>query len=38
MIFNEDWKLMNGGSTLSVKQYSKSFWGERRLTVVYDKQ
>jgi len=38
MIFNENWKLMNGGSTLSVKQYSKSFWGERRLTVVYDKQ
>jgi mannan endo-1,4-beta-mannosidase len=38
MILNENWHLKENGAVLSIYQYSKSSWGERRMTIVYDKQ
>jgi hypothetical protein len=37
MIVNETWKLLFGGNCLSIKQHSKSFWGERNIVMVFDK-
>ncbi len=34
----EYWNLLEQGAVLSVKQYSKSFRGERRINAVFDKQ
>ncbi len=38
MSTNETWHLENKGKTLSITQSSKSFRGERTVTLVYDKQ
>jgi hypothetical protein len=38
MILNEDWNLKDNGSVLSIKRYSKSFYDERKITMVFDKQ
>ena len=35
---NESWSLQRLGSVLSIKQYSNSFWGERTITMIYDKR
>jgi mannan endo-1,4-beta-mannosidase len=37
MIVNETWKLLFGGNCLSIKQHSKSFWGERNIEMVFDR-
>lgn len=38
MVINEAWILLQGGSILSIKQFSTSFWGERNITLIYDKK
>ncbi len=38
MSTNETWHLENKGKTLSITQYSKSFRGERTVTMIYDKK
>lgn len=37
MIINEAWTLLQGGRILSIKQFSTSFWGERNITLIFDK-
>jgi mannan endo-1,4-beta-mannosidase len=37
MISNEYWTLQDHGAILSVKQFSSSPWGERKITILYDR-
>jgi hypothetical protein len=34
---NEKWNLQGHGNILQIKQYSNSFWGERKATMVFDR-
>jgi mannan endo-1,4-beta-mannosidase len=38
IVDNESWSLQKLGAALSIKQYSNSFWGERTITLIYDKK
>jgi hypothetical protein len=38
MLMREAMSLSKGGKVLSVRHYSKSSWGERKLIMVYEKQ
>ncbi len=38
MIFNEAWSLKDGGKTLSVRHFSSSAFGERKLTLAFDRK
>jgi mRNA-degrading endonuclease HigB of HigAB toxin-antitoxin module len=38
VVVNESWRLQKLGAVLSIKQYSNSFWGERNITLIYDKK
>ena len=38
MVTNESWSLKDNGKILSLKQYSRSFWDERKITMIYDKK
>ncbi len=33
----EKWNLQGHGNILQIKQYSNSFWGERKATMIFDK-
>jgi hypothetical protein len=37
MVVNEKWNLLEHGNTLQMKQYSSSFWGERKIAMVFDR-
>jgi hypothetical protein len=37
-VTSEAWSLDDKGTILSLKQYSHSFWGERKIIMVYDKE
>jgi len=37
MIINETWCLKDNGQTLSVEQSSSSMWGDRNITMIYEK-
>jgi mannan endo-1,4-beta-mannosidase len=37
MIVNEKWSSLEHGNHLQINQYSSSFWGERKATLVFDK-
>jgi mRNA-degrading endonuclease HigB of HigAB toxin-antitoxin module len=38
VVANESWSLQKHRAVLSIKQYSNSFWGERNITMIYDKK
>ena len=38
VVVDEAWSLQKHGTILSIKQYSNSFWGERNITLIYDKK
>jgi mannan endo-1,4-beta-mannosidase len=38
MVENENWSLQNQGKVLSINQYSSSFWGERKLNLIFDRR
>jgi hypothetical protein len=38
LIMNEAWSLKEGGKALSVKHFSSSSWGERKISMVFDKK
>jgi len=38
MITKEKWVLQERGKELSINQYSSSFWGERNITMIFEKQ
>ena len=38
VVANESWSLQKLGAVLSIRQYSNSFWGERNITMIYDKK
>ena len=38
MVTNEIWTLKEEGTELWIHQYSKNFWGERNITMIFDKQ
>jgi mannan endo-1,4-beta-mannosidase len=38
MMINEAWTLQEQGKILSVQQFSSSFWGERNITMIFDKK
>ena len=38
IVTNESWSLNDKGKILSLKQYSRSFWGERKIIMIYDKK
>ena len=38
MTLDEAWSLTDGGKVLSVKHASSSSWGERKITMVFDKK
>ncbi len=38
MVINEAWTLLEQGKILSIKQFSTSFWGERNITLIFDKK
>jgi mannan endo-1,4-beta-mannosidase len=37
-VTSEAWSLNDKGTILSLKQYSHSFWGERKLIMIYNKE
>jgi mannan endo-1,4-beta-mannosidase len=37
-VTSETWSLNDKGTILTLKQYSRSFWGERKITLVYNKE
>jgi hypothetical protein len=37
IVSTETWTLQENGKTLSIHQYSKTFWGERTTTLIFDK-
>lgn len=38
IVTDESWSLNEKSTILSLKQYSHSFWGERKIVMIYDKQ
>jgi len=38
MVVNEAWYLQEQGSVLAIRQFSSSFWGERKITLIFDRQ
>jgi mannan endo-1,4-beta-mannosidase len=38
MVSNEYWTLLEHGTVLSMKQFSNSPWGERKITMLFDKR
>jgi len=38
MITDEIWSLDKKGSTLAIKQFSRSFCGEREIRIIFDKR
>jgi mannan endo-1,4-beta-mannosidase len=38
MTMQELWSLQDQGNTLSIKQFSNSFWGPRKTSMMYDKK
>lgn len=37
MLINEIWSLKSGGQILSIKQSSSSMWGDRNITMIFEK-
>jgi mannan endo-1,4-beta-mannosidase len=38
MKVNETWSLQDRGTILAIRQFSTSFWGQRDITMIFDKQ
>jgi mannan endo-1,4-beta-mannosidase len=38
MVVNEVWSLLDYGDILSVEQSSNTFWGNRKITIIFNKQ
>lgn len=38
MVTKEVWSLMEYGEILSIEQISTSFWGKRKITIIFDRQ
>jgi hypothetical protein len=38
MTINESWSLQEKGKVLSIKQYSNSMWGERTITMIFNRE
>lgn len=38
MNFNEAWSVRDEGKVLAIKHFSSSSWGERKITMVFDKK
>jgi hypothetical protein len=38
VVANESWNIQKHGAALSINQYSNSVWGERKITMVFNRE